>query len=101
MTMAFFPPFTTVSSKLPPSRTATCALAIPRIAERIKASVVERAMESAAGCGSRQKTFESEGTEMFRKIQTRPTRRSRCRGTAPAVRTCAIGARSWDVTQTS
>lgn len=44
MTMAFFPPFTTVASKLPPSRTVTCALAIPRIAERIKAREAERAM---------------------------------------------------------
>jgi hypothetical protein len=29
---------------LPPSRTVTCALAIPRIAERIKAREAERAM---------------------------------------------------------
>ena len=49
MTMAFLPPFTTVASKVSPSRTATCALAIPRIAERIKASEVERAMVSATG----------------------------------------------------
>lgn len=49
MTMAFLPPFTTVASKVSPSRTVTCALAIPRIAERIKASEVERAMVSATG----------------------------------------------------